>query len=658
MTPKLCLCCICGNEARYARRFLETFRPYVDALVVVRACGSATPDNTLDLAKEFGCITGEYKNAPANADWPHVDHFGAARQMSFDLAPADCDWLVWADFDDTATPQSLIALRQHAASQGDKADWFHAPYHMPNGQVTWRERMIRRGTGKWIFRIHEHLAEMQNDEAKINLVDWGLPDAQSDLSRVETREATPAPRSTRRLRLGDVQWFHEPDDYKESSHTRNVAILTRYAAEHSHYVYYLHVDHFLHVGAAATEEERLTDRMNAIAYGQRYLEMRDRAPVFEYNVLLSLTQLAFTFQERQTYGWRAFRLCPWLREVVIILCEQAIEINKPITARSLARLFSAIPKPGLDLAPYYLRPEWYGWAGVDLYARVARFCLDEENARLNETKMLEQGGRKISLLHATRGRPAKAADTRNKWLHRAAQPEGIEHIFAIDEDDAESIAGLRQYRKVIVGITDSTGDRRERGENPTSANSAASCENPAPKRSGCVQAWNRAAAESCCAVIVQLSDDWDPPVGWDEMILDRIGDASKPAVLAISDGHRKDGLLCMAVLTRARYEAQTDGSSSRPYLFHPDYTGVFSDNEFTDRAYADGVVIEARDIVFEHQHPLLTGDEKAWDATYHAQNAPERYAEGRAIYERRKTDFAQAPRSPRPPVKSDSETPP
>jgi hypothetical protein len=82
----------------------------------------------------------------------------------------------------------------------------------------------------------------------------------------------------------------------------------------------------------------------------------------------------------------------------------------------------------------------------------------------------------------------------------------------------------------------------------------------------------------------------------------------------------------MAILTRKRYKDQG-------YLFHPRYTGVYSDNEFTDCAYADGVILEARDLVFRHDHPLFTGAKM--DATTAAQNTPERYAEGKKIYDER-----------------------
>lgn len=577
MIPKLALCCICGNESKYARRFLEAFRPHVDAMVVVRACGAAAPDNTIDLAKEFNCITAEYKNAPESADWPHIDNFAAARNMAFDLAPADCEWLLWADFDDEVDPEALAKLRAYAASPEDAYDWFFCRYDLVDGENPFRERMVRRGTARWIFRIHEHLAP------------------------------PPGTKEPRKLFLDDVSISHAPSEYKEGSFARNLRILEKYHKEHSHYVFYLHKDYFLHQHVSKSEG----DRVNAMAYGYGYLEFPDRADVFAYEVLLNLSQLEFTWKRREELAWKAYALMPWLREAPIALTMYCLDLGQRHKAKTMARLFSALPLPPRMLAPYFVKQLWYGWRGVQVYAEAHRFAGDETTARKNEDAMLERGGKKISLLHATRGRSTKAFSTRNTWYQRAMNPEGIEHIFAIDDDDRDALEKLIQFRKVVV-----------------------------PHGRGCVAAWNAAAADSVCDVLVQLSDDWEPPAGWDAMILERIGDTSKPAVLAISDGHRNDQLLCMAILTRERYE--------QAGLFHPDYTGVYSDNEFTDQSYADGVVIEARDLVFQHHHPILTGDKAAWDKTYAEQNSPERYAEGKAIYERRRKLWTKRTETPLP----------
>ena len=178
--------------------------------------------------------------------------------------------------------------------------------------------------------------------------------------------------------------------------------------------------------------------------------------------------------------------------------------------------------------------------------------------------------------------------------------------------------------------------------------------------------------------MLQLSDDWVPCHDWDVQIWSVLEKAARsrwedtgkppgefspetiantPLVVAVHDNHRTDALLCMAILTRARYEEQRDEIEERiprvdsdgkpageviiqnpgaPYLFSPEYVGVFSDNEFTVRAYRDGCVIQAQHIIFDHQHPIWGGvPEDKWDETYRAQNAPERYTSGAAIFKRR-----------------------
>jgi hypothetical protein len=112
---------------------------------------------------------------------------------------------------------------------------------------------------------------------------------------------------------------------------------------------------------------------------------------------------------------------------------------------------------------------------------------------------------------------------------------------------------------------------------------------------------------------------------WDQIIIDAIGDTSESKVLAISDGHRTDSLLCMAILTSKRYKQQG-------FMFHPEFFSVYSDNYFTDKAYQDGVIIEARDIVFEHLHPIFGKAE--WDETYARSNSDKNFANGKATYEK------------------------
>lgn len=200
---------------------------------------------------------------------------------------------------------------------------------------------------------------------------------------------------------------------------------------------------------------------------------------------------------------------------------------------------------------------------------------------------------KISLLHATRGRPEQAVSCRNKWLSLADNPAAVEHIFGIDSDDNASLTSINTARVIS-----------EAGK-------------------GCVAAWNLCAKASTGDILVQLSDDWEPVQGWDSILIGEFKDAVGEQVLAISDGARKDDLLCMAILNRARYEKQG-------YLFHPDFFSVYSDNYFTWCAQRDGVIKDAKHIVFEHKHPVFNKAE--WDKTYIESNSQQNYLKGHAKF--------------------------
>jgi glycosyltransferase involved in cell wall biosynthesis len=202
----------------------------------------------------------------------------------------------------------------------------------------------------------------------------------------------------------------------------------------------------------------------------------------------------------------------------------------------------------------------------------------------------------ISLLHATRGRPAQALAAREQWLKAAANPRRVEHIFALDSDDEASKKALCKLPHRIV---------TETGR-------------------GCVGAWNLAAEASTGDVLVQLSDDWTPMQGWDEEFVRRLRDVSQPGVLRPSDGRRRDDLLCMAILTRARLKQQGE-------FLHGGYVGIYSDDEFSFRAYQDGVVIDARDMVLLHDHPNYNPNVEM-DETYLNQNSAERDKHGRKLF--------------------------
>jgi hypothetical protein len=145
-----------------------------------------------------------------------------------------------------------------------------------------------------------------------------------------------------------------------------------------------------------------------------------------------------------------------------------------------------------------------------------------------------------------------------------------------------------------------------------------------------VGAWNEAAKHATGDILVQLSDDWVPVKGWDMEFERRMGSHRRPKVLVISDGHRTDDLLCMAILNRKRIEQQG-------WFLPPAYTGVYSDDEFSFRAFEDAVTVDARDLVLTHEHPNYDAS-IPMDETYARQNDDSRYAEAKRIFLERNPD--------------------
>lgn len=621
-SPRISLCVITGNEVTHIDRFLESFAPCFDELCLVRAIGNQKPDETLALARKWcqehgkAYKDGEYLNEGGSvptgtgmdennpATWPHVDNFGAARNLAWGLGTGE--WKLWADLDDILMPGSAEIIR--LASNDPAHDLFFFAYHIPQGsgqERNMRERMYRTGISSWHNPIHENCYPFANTKAR---------------ACFEER----------------VVFSHEPKHDKQRDPERNGRIM-RYHSRFLWMFFELFRESYYKWGASESEK----DREDAL----KWAELADKTELHPEMRAQMFLMLAHISSKKDLplaldQAWAALRIAPMLRDGWAWLAELELMGPSPQRARMFTTFMQSMPKPsGATGIPRSLR--WHGENGLLLRTRSLRADGDEKQARQAEKTVFEANGKRFSLLHATRGRPQKAIETRAMFLAASLNPLGVEHIFAIDADDAESIEALKWYRHVIV-----------------------------KEPRGCVKAWNAAAAESSGHVLVQLSDDWLPCQHWDEFMWLMLDEAAKkrggtventPLVLAISDGHRSDALLCMAILTRARYIQQShdyemtpsglyfgkflpDGSPqypAPPFVFHPDYFGVFSDNEFTVRAYADGVVVDAKHIILQHEHPIFEGKPVAeWDETHRRQNAPERYEEGKAIFNRRNPRFA------------------
>lgn len=584
---RLSLCLITGNAENYFPRFIEKFKRVADEVVVVRAIGNQEPDGTLALAEAAGCITGEYFNRdwcapeteggvyldteyPDNPKyWPHVDDFAAARNAACALATGD--WLMWADTDDDIDDDSTEQIRRLVQDIDSKPiDGVLMPYVVPeDGVINWRERLWRKGKAEWVHPIHECLQ---------------FHDAQAPQIKFEAAKIT-----------------HASGPRSRSRDERNLRILESIPEETRTVSQKFHV--FQTLIALDRNDEAIiraieftkTEGVGKNELYEAFFQLARLADSEEAKRAMLLQALATDPGRREAYGELALALLPTDPQASLAWTEGMMALSLP------------------ENAPWNLRRTYYGHLGVSLRAMALRAVGRPEEAGALELNHFTRHGAKISLLHATRGRPGMAWQTRTNWLRLAADPDSVEHIFAIDQDDLSSFM-LRTVRHVV-----------------TFGNG------------GPVDGWNTAARAASGQILVQLSDDWQPFYGWDKAIFDAITNEQVddiktpphsiqrdplkcPAVLAVSDGNRKDDLLCMAILTRARYKQQG-------YMFHPEFFSMFSDNWFSERAFADGVVIDARDrITFEHLHPAFGKGEM--DETYARSNAEYHYKTGAGILRR------------------------
>jgi hypothetical protein len=390
---------------------------------------------------------------------------------------------------------------------------------------------------------------------------------------------------------------HLPHTNKTGSNERNLRILKSIPESEMHTGMYYH----MHLELALSG-----DIPGSIEAAKMALARPDLGRPERYEIFLNLAQVSDDPKVREAFLIQAYHADPCRREALGLLTINALNLGRNEAALAFGRQMMATPIP--EKTEWNERAAAYGWVGDDVFAQALRANGKMQDAELVRVNALKRaGGPKIALLHATRGRYEQAAVTRKKWLDMAHRPDQIEHIFLIDDDDRESDPLRRMHHAVLKA------------------------------GGGCVAAWNYGYFLTVAPVLIQLSDDWAPFPKWDEAILQRLGDLDKPKVLAISDGHRTDDLLCMVICTR-RY-ANIDH-----FLFHPWFTGVYSDNWFSEVAYKRGLVIDAKDIVFEHDHPAFNKD-KAVDKTYAEQNAPARYEDGQKLLDYLQTgnDWSSVP---------------
>jgi hypothetical protein len=196
------------------------------------------------------------------------------------------------------------------------------------------------------------------------------------------------------------------------------------------------------------------------------------------------------------------------------------------------------------------------------------------------------------------------------WFKKCDHPEDVEYVLSVHHsrwtkfENSELGTEFPPFGKVVI-----VRNTHERDDNVTNANAA--------------------AAATSGEILVGNMDDLFPPEHWDTLIRRAIPSTAGQYVIHCSTGSPSDKTLINAgAMTRRRYERMG-------YILHPSYESMYADNEFSEVARRDGVVISRLDIQFVHRHPAFSRAQ-LMDDVYRSQNAGEKYQRGLENYERRK----------------------
>lgn len=123
---------------------------------------------------------------------------------------------------------------------------------------------------------------------------------------------------------------------------------------------------------------------------------------------------------------------------------------------------------------------------------------------------------------------------------------------------------------------------------------------------------------------IVTGEDWSFPLHWDKKLVDKVPMDKTKWVIAIKDGIQPK-MITLPIFSIYYYNEDK-------FVYHPDFESMYSDNLFSQLAYSRNVVIEARDLYFEHKH--YTVKKSKLDKTYQEHTSPERYKRGKETFDR------------------------
>lgn len=179
----------------------------------------------------------------------------------------------------------------------------------------------------------------------------------------------------------------------------------------------------------------------------------------------------------------------------------------------------------------------------------------------------------LSLIHPSRSRPQKAFEAANRFINKSGLAE-IEYILSIDETEPFA----HEYQRLFEGMTYIVRPNRN-----------------------AVEAINAAAKMTTGDLIVVMSDDFDCPKNWGQ-IIEKTTRNKKDFLLKVHDG-TQNWIVTLPIMDRTYYERLG-------HIYHPNFSHMFCDTWMTHQADATGKLIVRNEVVFKHNHYSVTKEHK------------------------------------------------
>lgn len=312
---------IARDEAEQIDRCFGSFWDHVDQVVLV---DTGSTDGTVEKAIAFSEGKGERdKLVIGHFEW--IDDFAAARNYADSLA--DADWLAWCDLDDEIrNAENLRSITENVGPEVLGAIAGYEYIHDQHGNVACylkRERLVRRGAGRWAGRVHE-----------AQTIEGILTDVPPDIAC----------------------WVHKPLPGKVDSNERNRRILTAWLEDEP--------DNPRVLGYLGTEELVRGEPANALPYFEKYLTLKtgwdeERAQV--HRKYASALMASERHDEAIATAFDALRVVPSWPDSHLTLAEAHYALGEPEKAVHWARevLRMGVPDTLLIINPldYAFQPQ-------------------------------------------------------------------------------------------------------------------------------------------------------------------------------------------------------------------------------------------------------------------------------------------------------------